>query len=591
MLRLEGLQYLIGHSAYLRSVFGQRDLFFVWGVIRDLLLWFGTTPDDIDITCAWNPEDIFKELKKDAYHLFRTEKFGTMTVIPKQVELEGYNKDAKIHYELTPLRTEWWYADFRHPEEITRSDSIIADSKRRDFTINSIYAYVCATPCSKMFPQTQELQSAVFVLTAHEDIHTCFPDGQFSEDAFLQIVAESQKLSSETDPAVEKNASLMQFTASSADYADKIIILIDPHQWFQDLMSKTLRTVGEAHHRFGEDALRVMRGVRFVNILNHKLFHGPYAHYSPEASQQDKDTTFDFANDTWDAMKKNYYLVSHVAKERIKDEITKVFRNGNPFGYIALLEELNLLKFIFPALDATRGVIQPLRYHAFDVYAHTLLVVNALCPQNSDYLVRLAALYHDVGKTDQYYYFSQHISKEEKKLPVTHQMYHAQSLGPTLAQRDFKALGFSTKEIETICRYIAYHHRPGELLETTPENRTKKLRQLMSDVWPEMLLNLMDIAVADRRGQFNPIQPPATAQLFAMKDEITHLYEEEGRFTMKDLAIDGHTVMQELSLEPWPHIGSVLEKVFQRTLSDPKERNITSVLITYLKSLPKSENA
>jgi tRNA nucleotidyltransferase/poly(A) polymerase len=139
-------------------------------------------------------------------------------------------------------------------------------------------------------------------------------------------------------------------------------------------------------------------------------------------------------------MKKCYYLVSYIAKERIKDEIIKVFSDANPMGYISLLDELNLLKTLFPALAQTKNVAQPVRYHSFDVYAHTLLTLHAVQSLTDDYCARLAMLYHDVGKTDQYYYFSQHISKEEKRLPITHHMYHAQSLSPELAKQDFTAL-------------------------------------------------------------------------------------------------------------------------------------------------------
>ncbi|MBO4203571.1 hypothetical protein J5893_01925 [bacterium] len=71
---------------------------------------------------------------------------------------------------------------------------------------------------------------------------------------------------------------------------------------------------------------------------------------------------------------------------------------------------------------------------------------------------------------------------------------------------DFKALGFSNKEIETIARYISEHHTPGEILNANPKNREKKLRHLLSEKGFEMVDNLLDINIADRKGQFNPLQ-------------------------------------------------------------------------------------
>lgn len=600
MIKIEALKHLHVHNAYLKEVFKKTSLFFVGGGIRDLLLWFTTLPTDIDITSGGNPQDIFKQLKGDSYHLFRTEKFGTMTVLPKEVTLPGYEKDAKIQYELTPFRTEGGYADFRHPQEIERSNDLVADSKRRDFTINAMYVHIvdhkdiydkktgktwAKDAVSATISSDEELAVVlekntsiffkscnVLLLQDQACIASCFPEGVLDSTALLACLENTLSVDSP-----------MLWTSPHDN--DSVIILIDPHKGLQDLLSKTISTVGDPHQRFGEDALRILRGVRFVNILNYQLFYGQHAHYTPDQALQQKNTSFDLSPETRHAMKKNYYLVSYLPKERIKDEITKVFSKGNPFGYISLLEELNLLKFLFPALAATKNIPQPVRYHTFDIYAHTMLVVHELCQYNADYLVRLATLYHDVGKTDQYYYFSQHISREEKKLPITHQMYHAQMLWPQLAERDFKELGFSNKDVETICRYIKYHHRPGELLEITADLRTKKLRQMLSEVGPEMLYNLMDIAIADRRGQYNPLQPPATAQLYAMKDEIKQLYEEEGRFLLKDLAVDGDMLMQELKLTPSPLIWELLEKAFNRVLSDIKARNTKAEILVYLKSL------
>jgi len=62
-------------------------------------------------------------------------------------------------------------------------------------------------------------------------------------------------------------------------------------------------------------------------------------------------------------------------KERIKIELDKVFSKGNPFGFVAILDALNMLKFLFPSVYALKGVDQPIRYHPFDTYHHTLLVV------------------------------------------------------------------------------------------------------------------------------------------------------------------------------------------------------------------------
>ncbi len=112
-------------------------------------------------------------------------------------------------------------------------------------------------------------------------------------------------------------------------------------------------------------------------------------------------------------MKKSYHLVQYLAKERIHDEIVKVFSANNPFGYVALLDEANLLQYIFPSLARCKGNEQPIRYHPFDTYSHILLTLWYVQQINSNYLVKLGMLYHDVGKPDQYYYYAQCKTKEE----------------------------------------------------------------------------------------------------------------------------------------------------------------------------------
>ena len=104
----------------------------VGGGIRDLILDIEKNPKDIDFTMAGLPIDIYEKIdKKDIFH-FITEKFGTITLIPR---------NHKVQYELTPFRLENEYSDNRHPEKIQRQNDLILDSNRRDFTINSLYYF------------------------------------------------------------------------------------------------------------------------------------------------------------------------------------------------------------------------------------------------------------------------------------------------------------------------------------------------------------------------------------------------------------------------------------------------------------------
>ena len=107
-----------------------------------------------------------------------------------------------------------------------------------------------------------------------------------------------------------------------------------------------------------------------------------------------------------------------------------------------------------------------------------------------------------------------------------------------MAESDFRALGFSHKEIEEIQRYIREHHTPGEILKAHPDNWKKKLRKLFSQVGFERVNNLLDINIADRIGMYNPLQNASDlTDSYYLKTLLLELQNEEGQFTQKDLAV------------------------------------------------------
>jgi tRNA nucleotidyltransferase (CCA-adding enzyme) len=198
----------------------------------------------------------------------------------------------------------------------------------------------------------------------------------------------------------------------------------------------------------------------------------------PFADKQ--NSGFDFEKKTRQAMEKTASLVSELSAERCHAELIKVFSGNNPFGYIALLREVQLLEILFPALAHTIGNRQPVRYHPFDTYNHTLLTLRHLQHLSSDPLVKFAMLYHDVGKPEQYAFMDKAISLNPDNPDRTGYIAHPE-ISVRLALEDFAKLAFSEKEKKQICWYIKRHHRPGEILDSKIETRTKKLRELLSE--------------------------------------------------------------------------------------------------------------
>ena len=245
------------------------------------------------------------------------------------------------------------------------------------------------------------------------------------------------------------------------------------------MINRKLETVGSPDVRFQEDALRLLRGLRFVNVINEKLLKK--GKQEQKSDPIDKVRLFDFETETWKSIKRNHDLLKTIAKERIYQELVKSFSEGNPFGLVALVDEAEMLPILFPALAKTKGYDQPIRYHPFDIYAHIILTVWHLQQINSNYLVRFAMLYHDVGKVGQYEQYGLNLSKEEiRKIlagPLNHRFSSAEFM-----KEDFIKLVFSNKEIDEIKRYINEHHTPGEILMGNTQNWTKRLRKLLSEV-------------------------------------------------------------------------------------------------------------
>ncbi len=555
-LRFDQLPVLFEHQLFMISVLPDTDIFFVWWAIRDVLLWKTIDPTDIDCTCIWDPNTLRETVDKfdnDSIDRFRTEKFWTISLIKRE-------KDKEYMYELTPFRTEWTYSDVRHPDQLERSDSLLSDSKRRDFTINCIYRLWINKPRKSESKRTADnLEQALkhnspvlientLILTNHDHIDW------FTTDS-VQVLLDTALVVWEQ----------LSWTHLS--------IIFDPHWGIKSLQERVIVTVWDPLQRFEEDALRVMRWARFGITLNENL---------PWIEQQ--NNWFDFRKKTREAMKSCAHLVKNVSFERINQEMIKVFSGNNPFGYISILWDLELIEYIFPSLHWCLWNIQPSRHHPFDTFAHTILTLHALQKINTDYRVKFAMLLHDVWKPEQYEFMEKAIAANPEN-PDRSWFEHHADISVEHARKELKRLCFSKKDIDSISRYIKRHHRPWEILDGNEKNREKKLRKLLSDWWLEQTHNLIDIAIADRLWQFNPIQPPAIQELVAMKEKVSTLFENEWRFTMKDLAVNWSRVMEKYKITAWPELWTLLWKTFERVLGDIQWRNNEEEIWKYLKNL------
>ena len=592
MLNFSLLKYLDYHQRFLQKRVQLSDIFLVWWCVRDLLLWITKDPLDIDFTCAWKPEELDSKINTEWLSHFKTDKFWTITLIPSD--------EKERSYQLTPLRTEWDYEDFRHPWEINRSNDIVLDAMRRDFSINAMYYFSVEQKTKKELDYVKDEPKILsewdllkvlktqwycylsdinlLILTDLQFISQIFPQSHFDEYVFRYLV-ETQ------------NICYVIWNQSEKKSEKLFRVLIDSTWWIESMIHRKLTTVWNPDQRFGEDALRLIRWLRLVNVCNYQLLHLDKKNKSKKSENWnlEKVQLFDFSPETRESIKKNTPLLVHVAKERIKEELCKPFQKWNPFAFVVLLDSSGMLPILFPALAKTKFVDQPVRYHAFDIYTHIMLSLKSIQEMNSDYLVRFAMLYHDVGKVAQYAAYDNAKTKEEKQTIFSWPLNHRES-SPVLMREDFSVLWFSKKEIETIERYIHEHHTPGEILNSHPNNWIKKVRKLYSEKWYEMVNNLFDVNIADRLWQENPLQNSSDlTDSYYLKELLDQLKNSEWQFEMKDLAVDWEKLMKHFKIGPSRLVWELLRQAFDRVLTDINDRNNEKEIFNYLENYIKNK--
>lgn len=307
--------------------------------------------------------------------------------------------------------------------------------------------------------------------------------------------------------------------------------IIDPYHGQQDLAEKVIRTVGLADDRFREDALRLMRAIRFSAQLG-----------------------FTIEKDTWSALTQETKLITHVSYERIRDELLKILASHHPYEGIMLLDKSGILDLILPELARGKGVSQtrPGRHHTTDVFTHNILSLKHTT--SIDPFVRLAVLLHDVGKP----YVK---SSDEKGLVI---FYNHEVEGAKLAAHIADRLRLSKKQKEKIVTLIRWH------MFTVDEHITDSaVRRFIRRVGLENVKDIIDLRIGDRLG--SGTQKAESWRLKKFKERIEEQLHPP--FSINDLAVDGTDVMRELSIKPGPKVGEILQKLFEETDRDLSKNN------------------
>lgn len=292
----------------------------------------------------------------------------------------------------------------------------------------------------------------------------------------------------------------------------------------EDIRKRIVRAVGDAAERFNEDALRMMRAVRFHAQLG-----------------------FAIEENTFAAIKNNADLMVHIAPERIKEEFVKILLSENPAEGIEMMHKTGLLKHVLPELEKGVGVSQN-RHHIHTIYKHSVLALKH-CP-SVKLEVRLAALLHDIAKPQ---------TKRGEGPYAT--FYNHDHVGARVAREILRRLRFSNEVVDKVFLLVDNHmfyYNPEEVGESS-------VRRLVRKVGAENLKDLIDVRIADRLGSGVPkAKPYKLRHLEYMIEKVS-----KDAVSVKMLKIGGHELMEILGIKPGPKIGAILDVLLAEAIEDP----------------------
>ena len=319
--------------------------------------------------------------------------------------------------------------------------------------------------------------------------------------------------------------------------------IIDLFGGREDIKNKIIKTVGEPEVRFQEDALRLMRAVRFASELE-----------------------FNIDSQTFNAIITNADLLSKIAGERVRDEFVKIITSqaSGPAWGIVQMEKLGLLKHVVPELLEGIDVTQN-KHHIYTVWEHNLRALDYAAKDKASFEVRLASLLHDVGKPK---------SKSGEGDSAT---FHSHEIiGARMTKKIMERLKFSkdvTDKVVHLVRHHLFYYNVGEVTEAG-------VRRFISRVGAENIDDLLKIREADRIGSGVPKAVPyKTRHLRFMIDKVRH-----DPISPKMLKINGNNLMDCLGIKPGPKVGMILNIILEEVLNDP-DKNKEDVLLQIAEEL------
>ena len=336
--------------------------------------------------------------------------------------------------------------------------------------------------------------------------------------------------------------------------------IVDPFEGQKDIKKKLIKTVGNPHERFMEDGLRPIRALRFASKLNFSI---------------EKYTYLEIFKD--DIKNK----IKSISIERFRDEFEKVLCSPKPSVGLKLMEETGVLSMFIPEFDCCRNCVQSdyRAFHKFDVLDHLFYSCDGAPKEKLN--IRLAALFHDIGKPAAKKMVIEEVFDGEKRDGSTKQVetvtfYCHESYSEKITREIMIRLKFSNEMINNVCHLVKEHMFHYESSWTDAA-----VRRFIVRVGKDCIDDLYDVRLSDMYGMWNePVDirySESVKLLIELKDRIAAQLEKQNALSLKDLAVNGKDLMAE-GIPAGKQLGLILNHLLDCVLEDPALNNKRDLL-------------
>lgn len=329
------------------------------------------------------------------------------------------------------------------------------------------------------------------------------------------------------------------FTINAMAYNEKDG-MVDVFGGMHDLENGVVRAVGDPKERFTEDALRMMRAVRFAAQLGYEI------------EEQTKLAIQDMAG-----------TLKKISAERIQAELVKLVTSDHP-EHMRLLYETGITKIILPQFDRMMETEQNNPHHCYSVGEHT---IKAMEQVGADKVLRLTMLFHDMGKPD---------TKTTDEQGIDHFHGHA-ALSEKCAWNTLKDLKFDNDTIHKVTKLTYWH-------DYKIQTDKRGVRRALNKIGEPLFLPLLEVKYADTMAQSNYKRNTKLDEIAALKEIYGQIKKDEECFQLKDLALTGQDLIA-LGMKPGPEVGKTLSKLLDIVIEDPEQNKKEKLLLIVTESI------